>query len=1209
MGKRRSSAAAAAAQDDSLEVHPATQAAAADGSREPSPALSATDEPIEADSQGFWEAEAILDETHTTYLIAWKGTDEDGEPWKPTWEPKKNANEELIRSWKTEGRYKRDAERARVAQEKKAKKLARKEARKARRSRSSTSSTRDASVVIDERTGSPEVAPARIVSKRKLAVPDSDSSPQPDPIQKKVKKNATSPRKKHVQFDLVLAGESTDEEAEFAAEAAMASQEAAAVASSGSTSASIIPDSQAAPHAPLVEAEGGKAAASPAQPPPEPTVASLPRAAMHSPATSHSDLEVHHDERANDDVAVFDPLAHNDRDSSGEPEHPRLGPVPVPPVSAFHLADSILVRSSQLDPIEDPDSSPRRSPFRRQQSCNSPHNASPRPRPAKMRLELVSAGDDGDSPVSSFELEVQSAAAGSYVSLPMDSAVPVRPLSVGIAGAHFRRHSTVSAGEGIKRPAAPPVVPAVACSIDVVDGVGTATVAPFRRPSVDIFEEAPLFDFAEVDRQDEFFNEIFEFDNGTSHSDFAPSTVPQGKAAGDAQDAGEGYPPSNGYYGGYGTSGAGTGYAPQQQQQQQQQQQGAAAGYAYPPAAHAHVPGGYGFGSTPGYTGGYPSYPPPYGHAHAAALPQQPPKREFDGSEDSANKKARVDQQQHQSPYPAAAHTHSPYTMPHGVAAGPSAQHAMSYMGQPAVPYNYGHYAASYQAAGIASPSLARVQNADAFVAPQQSRGTPQPAASAAPALQAVKPAHNAAAHRSPSPLPPIAAPAAPASPALPLSATGSSFISRNSSPAPSGTKVDEVISLVRSSTQILDTDGTKAEIEKFLRDPKAYAATPNAPLLRIEFWAFELRRHTVDGVEKVDFIILRSREGTFQLKRAAADKLPVEFARSLSHTSTRVRGLTPAVEAVPTLAAFSPARPPPPPAPSTMTREQLEQEVERLRAQAQARETELVSLRPLAAEAAKLKVDVQTLTKTNKSLLSSRESAQSDLSYMQAQYQAASSAAVERANEARAAEEEAAKLRGLLDTGIKQKELVYKGQIKTVKIEYERLKKQLQHYKDESRRTLERGFREKAAKWDAHVAAQNGGAAEPDSEDEGDQEAQPDEDEPEPSTLDVSTSAPSQLPSQVPVAALGLQPQDVVPPPVGTFPTTPALAAAHPAEPPAMPPSSAPSTLDSTMSGPPEFRCEWRVDGETSQARPCGDAQGSREGLREHILSEHVPQ
>ena len=39
----------------------------------------------EADSQGFWEALEILDETATQYFIRWKGTDEKGKPWKPTW--------------------------------------------------------------------------------------------------------------------------------------------------------------------------------------------------------------------------------------------------------------------------------------------------------------------------------------------------------------------------------------------------------------------------------------------------------------------------------------------------------------------------------------------------------------------------------------------------------------------------------------------------------------------------------------------------------------------------------------------------------------------------------------------------------------------------------------------------------------------------------------------------------------------------------------------------------------------------------------------------------------------------------------------------------------------------------------------------------------------------------------------------------------------
>jgi len=298
-------------------------------------------------------------------------------------------------------------------------------------------------------------------------------------------------------------------------------------------------------------------------------------------------------------------------------------------------------------------------------------------------------------------------------------------------------------------------------------------------------------------------------------------------------------------------------------------------------------------------------------------------------------------------------------------------------------------------------------------------------------------------------------------------------------------------------------------------------------------------------------------------------------------------------------------------------TREQLEQEVERLRQQCSAQETELATLRPLAAEAAKLKVDNQALTKTNKSLLASRESAQSDLSYMQAQYQAASGAAVERANEARVAEAEAAKLRGLLDTGLKQKELVYVGQIKTVKTEYKRLKQQMRHYQEESKRTQERGIREKAAKWDEHVARvaeeQNDAARKAqglprDDADSGDEDEAEDvkagaaavgddSEEQEPSTMDTSSAsvAPSQLPSQVPIASLGLDAPDLVHP----------LPAAIDAP---MPPSSAPSTLGSTMLPVDEFRCEWRT-GNESQAQPCGVAKSSFESLQEHVVKEHVLQ
>ena len=233
----------------------------------------------------------------------------------------------------------------------------------------------------------------------------------------------------------------------------------------------------------------------------------------------------------------------------------------------------------------------------------------------------------------------------------------------------------------------------------------------------------------------------------------------------------------------------------------------------------------------------------------------------------------------------------------------------------------------------------------------------------------------------------------------------------------------------------------------------------------------------------------------------------------------------------------------------------------------------------------------------------------------MQAQYQAASGAAVERANEARVAEAEAAKLRGLLDTGLKQKELVYAGQIKTVKTEYARLKQQLRHYQVESKRTQELGVREKAAKWDEHVARlakdEKDAAAlsqgQPldgvDGVDSGDEDEAEDvkaeavgddSDEQEPSTINTSATF-SQLPSQVPVTSLGLGAPGLVHP----------LPAALDAP---MPPSSAPSTNESTMLPVAEFRCEWRT-GTESQAQACGAVRATKEGLQEHLVAEHLAQ
>ncbi|KAH7016615.1 hypothetical protein B0J12DRAFT_688879 [Macrophomina phaseolina] len=52
-------------------------------------------------SDGFWSAERILRENKTHYLIAWAPSSGTGRKFKPTWEPKENANEELRDEWES----------------------------------------------------------------------------------------------------------------------------------------------------------------------------------------------------------------------------------------------------------------------------------------------------------------------------------------------------------------------------------------------------------------------------------------------------------------------------------------------------------------------------------------------------------------------------------------------------------------------------------------------------------------------------------------------------------------------------------------------------------------------------------------------------------------------------------------------------------------------------------------------------------------------------------------------------------------------------------------------------------------------------------------------------------------------------------------------------------------------------------------------------
>lgn len=53
-----------------------------------------------AASDEWYPADSILEETRTHYLIEWVGTDPaTGNDWVPTWEPKANANDDLVREW------------------------------------------------------------------------------------------------------------------------------------------------------------------------------------------------------------------------------------------------------------------------------------------------------------------------------------------------------------------------------------------------------------------------------------------------------------------------------------------------------------------------------------------------------------------------------------------------------------------------------------------------------------------------------------------------------------------------------------------------------------------------------------------------------------------------------------------------------------------------------------------------------------------------------------------------------------------------------------------------------------------------------------------------------------------------------------------------------------------------------------------------------
>ncbi|KAF0433599.1 protein complex assembly-related protein [Gigaspora margarita] len=52
----------------------------------------------------YWEAVRILDEeiinSISYYFVQWKGVDQNGDPWKPSWEPETNCTQALIEDWR-----------------------------------------------------------------------------------------------------------------------------------------------------------------------------------------------------------------------------------------------------------------------------------------------------------------------------------------------------------------------------------------------------------------------------------------------------------------------------------------------------------------------------------------------------------------------------------------------------------------------------------------------------------------------------------------------------------------------------------------------------------------------------------------------------------------------------------------------------------------------------------------------------------------------------------------------------------------------------------------------------------------------------------------------------------------------------------------------------------------------------------------------------
>jgi hypothetical protein len=65
------------------------------------PEYSTQFEPLSGDETNLWEALEILKEARHTYLVKWGGVDPStGDPWQPSWVPKRDCTDDLIYEWK-----------------------------------------------------------------------------------------------------------------------------------------------------------------------------------------------------------------------------------------------------------------------------------------------------------------------------------------------------------------------------------------------------------------------------------------------------------------------------------------------------------------------------------------------------------------------------------------------------------------------------------------------------------------------------------------------------------------------------------------------------------------------------------------------------------------------------------------------------------------------------------------------------------------------------------------------------------------------------------------------------------------------------------------------------------------------------------------------------------------------------------------------------